>query len=236
MAKDSLEKNIEKRFFDNLLNQEEGFENTAINVYQKLVLIRYIEVIKNSFPLFIDEISQNKLEKSVKAFMKNSPKTPFVWQIPNEYRKFVKKAKLFDDKKYLYELMYYDWIEIEIYMKEYKFKKQKKFSYKEKYILSKSARIKRFKFDIINKEYKTKRENFVAIYQNFKTIDVVYREINQLIFLILKRINKKQSLGDVLKEICKENELDFKEAKTLLQEPFEELFLNKVLIYSQIPI
>ena len=236
MAKYSLEKNIEKRFFDNLLNQEEGFENTAINVYQKLVLIRYIEVIKNSFPLFIDEISQNKLEKSVKAFMKNSPKTPFVWQIPNEYRKFVKKAKLFDDKKYLYELMYYDWIEIEIYMKEYKFKKQKKFSYKEKYILSKSARIKRFKFDIINKEYKTKRENFVAIYQNFKTIDVVYREINQLIFLILKKINKKQSLGDVLKEICKENELDFKEAKTLLQEPFEELFLNKVLIYAQIPI
>ncbi|MGB6327823.1 MAG: hypothetical protein WBF48_02755 [Halarcobacter sp.] len=232
MAKYSLEKNIEKRFFDNLLNQEEGFENTAINVYQKLVLIRYIEVIKNSFPLFIDEISQNKLEKSVKAFMKNSPKTPFVWQIPNEYRKFVKKAKLFDDKKYLYELMYYDWIEIEIYMKEYKFKKQKKFSYKEKYILSKSARIKRFKFDIINKEYKTKRENFVAIYQNFKTIDVVYREINQLIFLILKKINKKQSLGDVLKEICKENELDFKEAKTLLQEPFEELFLNKVLIVS----
>lgn len=232
MAKYSLEKNIEKRFFDNLLNQEEGFENTAINVYQKLVLIRYIEVIKNSFPLFIDEISQNKLEKSVKAFMKNSPKTPFVWQIPNEYRKFVKKAKLFDDKKYLYELMYYDWIEIEIYMKEYKFKKQKKFSYKQKYILSKSARIKRFKFDIINKEYKTKRENFVAIYQNFETIDVVYREINQLIFLILKRINKKQSLGDVLKEICKENELDFKEAKTLLQEPFEELFLNKVLIVS----
>lgn len=232
MAKYSLEKNIEKRFFDNLLNQEEGFENTAINVYQKLVLIRYIEVIKNSFPLFIDEISQNKLEKSVKAFMKNSPKTPFVWQIPNEYRKFVKKAKLFDDKKYLYELMYYDWIEIEIYMKEYKFKKQKKFSYKQKYILSKSARIKRFKFDIINKEYKRKRENFVVIYQNFKTIDVVYREINQLIFLILKRINKKQSLGDVLKEICKENELDFKEAKTLLQEPFEELFLNKVLIVS----
>lgn len=232
MAKYSLEKNIEKRFFDNLLNQEEGFENTAINVYQKLVLIRYIEVIKNSFPLFIDEIFQNKLEKSVKAFMKNSPKTPFVWQIPNEYRKFVKKAKLFDDKKYLYELMYYDWIEIEIYMKEYKFKKQKKFSYKQKYILSKCARIKRFKFDIINKEYKTKRENFVAIYQNFETIDVVYREINQLIFLILKRINKKQSLGDVLKEICKENELDFKEAKTLLQEPFEELFLNKVLIVS----
>ncbi len=228
MPDNSLELNIEKRFFDNLLNQKEGFENTAINVYQKLVFLRYLEVVKNSFPLFVDKISNEKLESSVKAFMKDTPQTPFVWQIPNDYRKFAKKNKLFSKNKYLYELMYYDWIEIEIYMKEYKFKKQKKFLYKDTYTLSKSARIKRFDFDIINKDYKTKRENFVVIYHDFASNDVVYREINQLIFILLKRLNKKQSLAEVLKLLCKENEIDFKEAKTLLQEPLEELFLNRV--------
>ncbi len=86
--------------------------------------MRYIEVIKNSFPLYIDEVSQNRLEESIVAFMKDTPHTPFVWQIPNDYRKFVKKNKLFDGpkgssaEKYLYELLYYDWIEIEIYMKD----------------------------------------------------------------------------------------------------------------------
>ena len=226
----SLEKDIEKRFFNNLLEQNEGFENTAINVYQKLVFMRYLEVIKNSFPLFIDEISEKKLESSVKFFMKETPETPFVWQIPNDFRKFVKKNKIFNDKKYLYELMYYDWIEIEIYMKEYKFKKQKKFSYKNNYVLSKSARIKRFDFDIINKEYKVKRENFVIIYHDFQSNEVVYREINQLIYVLIKSLNKKQSLQDILKEICKENEIDFKEAKALLKEPLEVLFDNKVLV------
>ena len=45
-------------------------------------------------------------------------------------RTFLKKNKIFNDRKYLYELIYYDWIEIEIYMKEYKLKKQAKFSFK----------------------------------------------------------------------------------------------------------
>lgn len=230
MPKKSLEKGIEKRFFDNLLNQEENFENTAINVYQKLVFMRYLEVIKNSFPLFIEQVSEVKFEKSVKAFMKDTPSTAFVWQIPNDYRKFVKKNKIFNEKKYLYELLYYDWIEIEIYMKEYKFKKQKKFSFNTNYSLSKSARIKKFKYDIINTEYKTKRENFLVIYHDFKTNDVIFREINQLIYVLLQRLSKKKTLSKVLKELCKENEIDFKEAKIVLKEPLLELFSNKVLI------
>ena len=56
-SEENLERNIQKRFFDNLLNQKEGFDNSPINVYQKLVLMRYIEVIKNSFPLFVDIFS-----------------------------------------------------------------------------------------------------------------------------------------------------------------------------------
>ncbi len=229
MSKDNLEKDIEKRFLTNLLNQEENFENSAINVYQKLVFIRFHEVISGTFPLFVEQIEEEVLDNSIKAFMKNAPSTPFVWKIPNDYRKFVKKNKLFHDKKYLYELLYYDWIEIELYMKEYKFKKQTNFSYKENYTFSKSARIHRFKYDIVNRNYDVKRENFLVIYNDFKTNQIVYREINQLIFVLFQKLNKKQSIGETLKELCLENEIDFKEAKTILKEPLEELFFSKVL-------
>ena len=230
MPDDTLEKDIEKRFFDNLINQEETFGNTAINIYQKLVFLRYLEVIKNSFPLLLKEIDDELLEKSVKEFMQDTPSTPFVWKIPNDYRKFVKKNKIFKNQKYLYELMYFDWIEIEIYMKEYKFKKQKKFSYKENYTLSKSARIKSFKYDIINGEYKNKRDNFLIVYYDFVTNDIVFREINQLIFLLIGNLNKKQSIGNFLKELCLENEIDFKEAKRVLKDPLSELHFNKTII------
>ena len=198
-----IEKDIQDRFFDILIDQKDGFDGTAINVYQKLVFMRYEEVIKNSIPLFVDEVSQKELEKCINLFMKDTPETPFVWQVPNDFRKFVKKQKLFHDRKYLYELLYYDWIEIEIYMKEYKLKKQKKFSWKNSYKLSNSARIKTFQYDLINKKYDAKRENYLVIYYDF-------------------------TIQDVLKRICKENEIDYKEAKEVLQEPLHELFINRV--------
>jgi len=226
----AMEKNIQDRFFDILIEQKKGFSGTPINVYQKLVYTRFEEVIKNSLPLFIDEVSQSELEDSIEKFMKDTPVTPFVWQIPNDYRKFVKKNKIFKDRKYLYELMYYDWIEVEIYMKEYKFKKQKKFSFNEKYTLSKSARIKKFKYDIVGQDYKNKRENFLTIYYDFVSHDIIFREINQLIYILLQRLNKKQTIGKILKKLCKENDIDFKEAKSFLKPALEELHYNKVFV------
>ncbi len=35
----------------------------------------------------------------------------------------LKRIKSLKRKKYLYELMYYDWVEVELYMREYKVKK-----------------------------------------------------------------------------------------------------------------
>ncbi|WP_320035748.1 putative DNA-binding domain-containing protein [Halarcobacter sp.] len=225
-----LEKEVQIRFLDNLLDQNKSFDNSPIATYQKLVFQRYEEVLRNSFPLFIKEVDEKLFEDSIKKFMIETPSTPFLWKVPKDYIKFVKKNKLFENHKYLYELLYFDWIEIEIYMKEYSFSKQKKFSYKDTYKLSKSARIKKFKYDILNKEYTIKRENFVVIYYDFESNEVIYREINPLIYELLDRLNKKQTIGKILKEICIENEIDFKEAKKLLKEPLVELLLNKVFL------
>lgn len=229
MAKfNMVEKDIQARFFDILIDQKDGFEGTVLNVYQKLVFMRFDEVIRNSMPLFVDKVSDSEIEKAIILFMKNTPETPFVWQVPNDFRKFVKKEKLFHDRKYLYELLYYDWIEVEIYMREYKLKKLDKFKWKNTYSFSKSARIKRFQYDLINSQSQTKRENYVLIYYDFDEDTVVYREINPLIFYLLKSLDKKDSIQSKLKKLCKENEIDVNEAKILLENSFEELYLKRV--------
>ncbi|XPV68406.1 MAG: hypothetical protein ACNI25_14020 [Halarcobacter sp.] len=230
MAKKILEKQIENRFFSNLINQENKFDNSAVKVYQKLVFLRYFELIKNSFPLFVEQISQEELEETIKAFMKDTPTTAFIWQMANDYRKFLKKNKIFDSRKHLYEVLYYDWIEIEIYMKEYKIKKPKNFSYKNSYKLSPSARVKRFKYDIINHNFDLKKEIFLVIYYNFDSNEVVYRELNQLIYEVLKSLDKNNSIEKILKNICITNDIDAKEAKAILKPAFNELYINKVFI------
>jgi len=161
--------------------------------------------------------------------LKNPPTTPFVWQIANDYRKFVKKQKLFHDRKYLYELLYFDWIEVEIYMKEYKKIKKKKFDWNKSYRLAPSARLKTFNFDIINKEHENKRENFLIIYYDYKIDEVLFREINQFLYVLIKQSNKKDSILSILTTLCKENEIDLEEAKEVLLEPLKELLFSKAI-------
>ncbi|KAB7887699.1 putative DNA-binding domain-containing protein [Poseidonibacter ostreae] len=228
-SENSIERDVQDRFFDIISDQKNNPNSSAYGVYQKLVFYRFEEIIKTTFMEFSKYISEDKLEKSIYEFLKNPPSTPFVWQIANDYRKFVKKQKLFHKQKYLYELLYFDWIEVEIYMKEYKKIKKSDFSWENSYLLSPWSRVKKCKFDIINKDYETKRENFLIIYYDYKSDDVLFREINQFIFALIKRANKKQSISDTLELLCKENEIDFVEAKEVLEEPLKELILSKAI-------
>lgn len=223
----TIEREIQDRFFDLITNQKENKTSNAFKVYQKLVFYRYEEIIKSTFVQFIKNISQNELENSIYEFLKNPPKTEFVWKIANDYIKFVKKQKLFANRKFLYELLYFDWIEVEIYMKEYKLKLND-FSWNNFYSLSKSARIKRFQYDIINANHEEKRENYLIIYYDFNTDEVLFREINQFIYVLIKKM-KYSTLESTLNEICKENEIEFNEAKEILQEPLKELIQNRAL-------
>lgn len=229
----NLERDVEDRFFDIITNQKDNPSSNAYGVYQKLVFYRYEEIIKNTFPEFMKYISEYDLEKSVYEFMKTPPSTPFVWQIANDYRKFVKKNKIFHDKKFLYELLYFDWIEVEVEMKEYKETKQSKFSWDNSYKLAPSARVKKFKYDIINKDYETNRENYLIIYFDFEQNEVLFREINQFIYVLIKRVNKKESLEKTLKTLCKENDLELQEAKAVLEEALKELISQDALLKSK---
>ena len=225
----TIEKDVQDRFIDIISNQKENPTNSVYKVYQKLVFYRFEEIVKSTFIEFCKYISEDELEKSIYSFLKNPPSTPYVWQIANDYRKFVKKQKLFHNRKYLYELLYFDWIEVEIYMKEYKEIKKKDFNWENGYKLAPSARLKRFDFDIINKDYENTRENFLIIYYDYKSNEVLYREINQFLYVLIKKSNKKESISKILEILCKENEIDFNEAKEILQEPLQELLLLKAI-------
>lgn len=226
----SLERDVENRFFELITKQKQNPSSNAYGVYQKLVYFRYEEVIKNTFLEFCKHISENELEKTIYSFLENPVETPFVWQIAKDYMKHCKKMKFFHDRKYLYELLYFDWMEVELTMKEYKEKKNRKFSWDAYYKLSNSVEFKKCKYDIINKDYETKRDNIVLSYFDFKDLEVYFREVNEFIYYLLKDLNKKATIQEKLNKLCIENEINLEEAKTILEEPLKELLSKKVLI------
>jgi len=226
----SFEKKIQKRFLDLVENQKEKKASNAFGIYQKLVFYRYEEIIKNTFLEYCKIVSEEKLNETIYEFIKNPPQTPFVWKIAKDYMKFVKKNKYFNKKKFLYEVLYFDWVELELIMKEYKIPQEDSFSWDNKYILNDNSKVKKFKYNIILGEYTEKRENFVLIYYDFSENEVFYREINELIFLILKSINDNKNISKTLKSLCKKYELNHKEAKEFLTSTFTELLNLKVIV------
>lgn len=223
-----LERDIQEDFINIVTKDNKKEISSKYKVYQKLVYYRYEEIIKNSFLEFKKYIGEKELENSIKKFLKEPCTTEFVWQIANDYRKFVKKNRLFHDRRYLYELLYFDWIEIELAMQEYKIEELKEFHYENSYKLSNSARLKKFNYDILNANIEKKEENFAIIYYDFKDDEVKYRQINPVIFYLLRKIDKTKNIQSHLLELCFENEIEFQEAKDVLFEPLSELFHNRI--------
>ena len=231
MAK--IEREVEDRFFDIITNQANNPTSNAYKVYQKLVYMRYEEIINNTFPQFVKHISKKELDSTIYEFLKEPPSTPFVWQIANDYRKMVKKKKLFHDRKYLYDLLYIDWIEVEVLMKDYDFKKAKNLKWSDEYKLSPSSRIKILKYDVLNENFHNRVDNHIVIYYDFETDEVIFRHINDFLYYLLKALNKKGvTLKKALEKLCRENSLSIKDAKTILNEPLKELIENRVLVKS----
>lgn len=226
MAKEienSFEREIQERFMNLIKSQKENKASNAFGIYQKLVFYRYEEIVKTTFLQFCKLVSEKKVDETIYEFIKTPPKTTFVWQIAKNYIKFVKKHKYFKTKKYLYEILYFDWVELELIMKEYDKQEKEIFSWKNTYILNENTRVKKFKYDIILGDYESKRDNFVLIYYDFNEDEVYFREINEILYLVLKSLNKSKSISKVLKSLCKKYELDFSEAKDVLETSFMEL-------------
>lgn len=117
-------------------------------------------------------------------------------------------------------------------MQEYEYEQIKEFHYENSYKLSNSCRLKRFDYDILNANIEKKEENFAIIYYDFKDDEVKFRQINPVLFYLLKKINKTKNIQSHLLELCFENELDFQEAKEVLYEPLSELNSNGVFFFK----
>ena len=152
-----------------------------------------------------------------------------VWKMPNEFRKFIKKSKLFEDTLYLNELLWFEWIEVELMMKNYKKEKEKKFSYGFEYKLSDSSVLKKLKHKVYKKEcFNEKGEYYLLAYYDFEDYEVYFREISEVLYLFLKEL-KKSGLKKAIKRVAKLSQSRQKEVKSFLKDALCELVKIRVI-------
>lgn len=208
-------------------------KHKGLQAYKFLVEYRFFEVLHNAYPLFSQIVDTKRFEEVVTAFMQYGARSNLMWKTPNEFRKFIKKYKYFSDIPYVHDLLWFEWEEVALMMKDYKTIKPTTFSWKNNYTLSPSATLKRLSYKVFEpKTYEQKGRFFLLAYYDFDQKRVFYRQIAEPLYLFLKTL-KKEGLNGAVEYICQLSGESKKDVKAIFRPSLEELIILQVIQRSK---
>ncbi|PSM53072.1 hypothetical protein CBLAS_1848 [Campylobacter blaseri] len=221
-------KDLQKDFFYKISRRKPS-EDKAITLYQNLVFQRYYEILSNAYPIFASIIPDDKFKKMVQDFLEFGARNEYVWKMPKEFGKYLTSSKKYKNLPYTKDLLWFEWIEIELFMKNYDDFEKSKFSLKSNYILNKNAKIKKLKYKVHLKDLENKEKCALLAYYDTQSKIVIYRELSLSMYEFIK-LMKHNSFKKSSKIICKKYDLEKKESKKILKKALKELVNLGVLI------
>ena len=214
--------NEQEFFFIDILDKNKS-KNKGLNLYKDLVYNRFYEVISGANPILIKLINKKELEFLIFQFMKNGSKTEFIWEVPKEFKNFLKNIEDIKIKyPFIVDLMWFEWIEISMIMKNYNNFQYDSLDLNQKYKLSESTKIKKLSFKVYENEFDKKGLYPILVYYDFKKSQVIYREISIFMYKFLKNISKI-SINETITILSEKYSINEDELKNLLCEALIEL-------------
>ncbi len=218
----------QKDFLDIVLKKKNA-KNDGQKVYQHLVYKLFFDALSSAYPLFYKVVGRTKFELSVCEFMLFGAKSEQMWQVADEFRGFVKKSEVFKDIYFADELLWFEWSEVALMMKNYKIAEPSKFSYKKGYRLSESCVLKKLKYRVFEEgSFEIEGEFYLLGFYDFANFRVLYREVSPLLYLFLKKMDEK-GVKKATGYISKLSGQSKKEVKSFFRATLRELKEQQVL-------
>jgi len=225
-----LEIKIVKRFID-LIGNKDKIVNPLFNrvqVYQDMVYFRFYETISNLLPLSCKTISQKKLKKWIFEFINNKPSSPYMWKIPYEFSSYILTTKKLKNKKFLKDLLWFEYTEIDLRMFNYTHKKVT-FNWDSKLSLSPSVRLKELNYAVYKRDYKNKGKYPILFYYDFDDHKIKFNEITPFMYQFLKNLGSKTVEENVI-ELASLHNIEVVDLKEVMLKQLKILCKLKVLI------
>ncbi len=226
-----MHKEIQKRFFSLITSQEPLYAslNNPIQTYKELIHYRFKEVILSTFERFCSHLKESHLDELITAFIQSCPQTPLIWQMPNEFRHFLSREKSLKSLPFMDDLLWFEWVEVELFMNPYQTPKEEYFDWNQAYRLSESALLRELNFPVFHQEnYHEGGIYPLLVYYHFETHEVHFQELTPFLKQFVDLLND-HTAQDALEKISAQFEVDEKEVQKLLQEPLESFVENYIL-------
>ena len=217
---------IQKEFLDSIRGVSPHFcEETQ--VYEKLLFLRFYDVLSGSFPIFTQLITQPNMENLVKQFIKANPTTPFIASSANEFLNFLKEHKLVVSKKEL-EIMDFELSELKLYLNTHRLK-QSRFTWNKRVKLAKTAHIKALSYRVVENRPSIKEQNYYILHQDRDDKEVYHFEITKFLYHFIKLL-KTNPTHKAFQIVKKRYNLDSKESKAIFEDGLISLTQRGILI------
>ncbi|VAY87883.1 hypothetical protein MNB_ARC-1_562 [hydrothermal vent metagenome] len=218
---------IQKNFFNTVISQQ-NIDNKAIGIYQELIYLRFEDVIKSSFPIFVSVISNEILEKYIKKFVSFGANSPCVWKMPFEFKQFLEQNTSIVSRQYK-EILEFESIQIKMYVSNINFRPTK-FSWNRSYRLSPNAKIFKSNFNLLNKQDITLKTQYILIYKDINDHDIYYIEITKVMYHFFKYLRNFNSAKQSLKLASKKTNLNYNDVFDTMENTLARFAKNSILI------
>ena len=215
-----MHKVVQQRFFDLITSQEPLFMSKAnpIETYKELIHYRFKEVILMAFPRFCEYLSEEEINQYIVDFIISAPKTPYIWQMPNEFRTFLcKQTDILKRFAFADDLLWFEWIEIEVFMRNFSRQKIKPFSWSSSLKLSDSTVLQKLDYAAFdNTRLQTNADYFVLLYYNFETHEVHFQELTEFLYRFLEHL-ETHTLTQTLETFSAQFEASVQDIQEILE-------------------
>ncbi|WP_456392724.1 HvfC/BufC family peptide modification chaperone [Nitratifractor sp.] len=226
------ERKLLEDFFKAIFTGDESrFPNASI--YKKLIYYRYEDVLAGTYPRYRAMLNEKKWKRLVEAYISTGIRTPYLWQMPEAFVDFASKREK-KRKRLLQDLLWFEWIELELMMEPECDKGSNNFDFEASYKLGRCSRLKKLRYPVIyeDESLETLKE------EKGKYPLLLYREKNEIrweiltpyLYKLLKRCDGTRSLKKIVKSLAKEYGIGVKESKKVLKKVLKEYIKSGILI------
>lgn len=224
---------IQRRFTDIISGKEIESASRHHKVYNQLLYYRFEEVIENAYFRLKALMERHEWDALIAGFIQHGAQTPYIWQLPNEFRKYAAKKLSLPFAK---ELMWFEWIEIELMMQKPAEQADRKLRWDHPLSLSPTARIKRLAYPVHDKRddarlLKAEKGEFpVLVYLEMETNRVMFMEITPFMYKVLKKLKKGSAPKTAVKEVARAYGEKYGEVAEIIRPVLGEFFAMGILI------
>jgi hypothetical protein len=199
------EQNVQRRFIDIISGR--GIENASRHhkIYNRLLFYRFEEVIENAYARLKPFVDKHEWNNLITGFILHGARSPYIWQVPDEFRKYAaNKIAL----PFAADLLWFEWIEIELMMQKPALQPDAKLRWDRPATLSPTARIKQLRYPVHQKNddtalAKAKKGKYpLLVYLEPETNRVMFLEITPFMYKVLKRLKKGTSPKEAVKTVA----------------------------------